>query len=136
MSDSTKIIIRPVAASDKDLIFSTWLKGQYWGSDYFQCMDQDQYFKEYGEYVTKLICKPGTNIDCAVFNDTPDVVIGYTVYNDQKLYWSYTKKDFRKQGVLSLLLKNMDFTEFSGHTKVGLAIAKKKNLTFNPLEKI
>lgn len=127
-----KIVIRPVKPEDKDLVFSTWLKGQYWGSDYFHAMEQDQYFKEAGKDITSKICKPGTMIDCAVLEDAPDLVIGYIAYNDQTLYWSYVKKDYRGQGILNLLLKNMDFTEFSGHTKAGLAIGKKKKLNFNP----
>lgn len=130
---NAKIKIRPCTETDKDFVMSTWLRGQYWGSDYFLVMEQDQYFKEYAKYITKLICKKGTQIDCAVLEDAEDVVIGYIVYNDQTLYWSYVKRDFRKNGVLNLLLKNMDFTEYSGHTKAGISIAKKKNLNFNPL---
>jgi hypothetical protein len=133
MSDA-KIIIRPVESGDKDLIFSTWLRGQYYGSDYFTGMNQDEYFKRYGKYITSLICAPGTHIDCAVLEDAPTVVLGYIAYNDQKLYWSYVKRDYRKQGILNLLLKNMDFTEYSGHTKVGKSIATRKKLNFNPLE--
>jgi hypothetical protein len=130
--NAAKIIIRPCNTDDKNLIYSDWLKGQYWGSEYFGKMDQDQYFFEYAKHITNLICKPGTMIDCAVLEDQPNFVVGFIVYNDQKLHWAYVKKAYRKQGLLNLLLKNMDFTEFSGHTKAGLAIGKKKGLQFNP----
>jgi hypothetical protein len=130
---SAKVIIRPCNPTDKDIVLATWLRGQYWGSDYFLNMDQDLYFKRYGDYVKALICKPGTQIDCAVLADAPEVVIGYICYNDQTLYWSYTKRDYRKQGIFNILIKNMDFTEFSGHTRAGLAIGKKKGLEFNPI---
>jgi hypothetical protein len=131
---NAEIVIRSVEWKDKDLIFSTWLRGQYWGSNYFLNMDQDEYFQDYAKRITRYISRPGTQIDCAVLKDAPEVVLGYIVYHDQHLFWAYVKRDYRKQGILNLLLKNMDFEGYSGHTKVGLAIAKKRNFHFNPLQ--
>ena len=132
-NETVKIVIRPVEAGDKDFVFSTWLKGQYWGSVSYMG-EQDQYFKDYGKTITEFICRPGTFIDCAVLSSAPNVVLGYIVYNDQHLFWSYVKFDFRKQGILNTLLKDMDFTEYSGSTKVGHAIGKKKELKFNQVK--
>jgi hypothetical protein len=129
-----KIVIRSAEKTDKDFVMSTWLKGNYWGSDYFKAMDQDEYFKEYGKNIQRLLDKPGTKVDAAVLEDAPDVVIGYIVYNDQALYWSYVKRDYRKNGILNSLFQNMDFVSFVGNTPVGLAIAKKKKLKFNPMK--
>ena len=129
-----KIVVRPVKPTDQGLIFSTWLKGQYWGSEYWLRMEQDEYFKLYADHITQYICKPGTAIDCAVLEDAPDVVIGYIVYNDQHLFWSYTKHDFRKQGIFKTLVENMDFVTYSGDTKAGHKIAEKRGLYFNPLK--
>ncbi len=129
-----KLVIRTVGPTDQGLIFSTWLKGQYWGSEYWLRMEQDEYFKDYSSLITSYICKPGTGIDCAVLADAPDVVIGYIVFKDQHLYWGYVKSDFRKQGVMNMLLKNMDFETYSGSTRAGHVIAKKKKLNFNPLK--
>lgn len=128
-----KIVIREAIEKDKNIVLSTWLKGQYWGSDYWKVMDQDEYFKDYGKYVSQLICRPGTKIDCAVIADAPDVVIGYIVYNDQHIYWGYVKKDYRKHGILNMLIKDMDFTTFTARTKIGDIVARKKMLTFNPI---
>jgi hypothetical protein len=128
-----KVVIRPVTKQDQGIIFSTWLKGQYFGSDYWGSMDQDTYFKEYGQHIQNLLNMPGTKIDCAVLEEAPQVVIGYIVYNDQELYWGYVKRDFRKKSILNTLLKDMDFVNYSGITPVGFAIAKRKKLLFNPL---
>ena len=133
MSDDAEIIVRSVEWGDKDFVFSTWLRGQYWGSDYFLNMEQDEYFADYAKRITRYLTRPGTQVDCAVLKDDPEVVLGYIVYNDQHLFWSYTKRDFRKQGVLKLLLKNMDFETYSGHTKVGLAIGRRRGMKFNPI---
>lgn len=96
-------------------------------------MDQDLYYKEYSKHIERLINKPGTMIDVAVLEDAPDLDIGYIVYNNQTLYWASVKRDYRKQGILNTLLKNMDFTTYTGSTPVGLAIGKKKKLIYNPL---
>jgi hypothetical protein len=132
---NAEIIIRDVTKKDQGIVMSTWLKGQYWGSEYFSHMDQDEYFKLYGLYIQRLIDRPGTKIDCAVLKDAMDTVLAYIVYNDQTLYWSYTKRDYRKQGLCKYLLKDMDFAVYTGSTKVGHAIGKKLELNFNPLEK-
>ncbi len=129
-----KIIIRPAVKADKDFVMSTWLKGNYWGCPYFKLMEQDTYFKEYAKNIQRLLDKPGTGVDVAVLEGAEDTVIGYITYNDQALYWAYTKRDFRKQGVLNILMKNMDFTSHAGLTPVGSSIARRKNLTFNPFK--
>jgi len=128
-----KVIVRPVTKQDKGIVFSTWLKGNYFGCKYFNEMDQDLYFKEYGQYIQDLLDKPGTKVDVAVFEDAPTVDVGYIVYNDQTLYWAYTKRQYRKQGIFNILIQNMDFVRFTGSTPVGLAIGKKKQLEFNPI---
>jgi len=130
---NAKIVIRPCTADDKDIVLATWLRGQYWGSEYWSRMEQDEFFDKYADYVKDLICKPNTMIDVACMADAPTVVLGYIAYNDQTLYWSYVKRDYRKQGIANLLLKNMDFEKYSGDTRVGHAIAKKKGLRFDPL---
>lgn len=135
MPEQAKIVIRPVQKNDQGIVFSTWLKGQYWGDDHFNLMPQNLYFEMYGDYVTSLINAKGTQIDCAVMADAPEVVLGYIVYNDQHLFWGYTKRPYRKQGIFNLLLKNMDFTEALSLTKVGVTIIKRKGLQFNPFFK-
>jgi len=132
--DKADIIVRPVEWTDKDLVFSTWLRGQYWGSDYYSLMDQDQYFQDYAKKVTRYLTRPGTKVDCAVLKDSPEMVLGYIVYNNDHLFWTYVKRDYRKQGIMNLLLRDIKFKDYSGHTKAGVSIAKKKKLTFNPTQ--
>lgn len=130
---SDKVIIRPCTPEDKNIVLSTWLKGNYWGCYYYGCMDQDLYFKEYTKHITKLLLKPGTKVDCAVLEDDKDTVLGYIVYNNQTLYWAYTKKNYRKNGILNTLTKDMDFTTFTANTPVSLDIGRRKQLIYNPL---
>ncbi len=129
-----KVIVRKAKIEDKDFVFSTWLKGNYWGSSYYQAMNQDQYFKEYAKNIQRLLDKPGTGVDVAVLEGAENTVLGYIVYNDQALFWTYVKRDFRKKGICATLLKNMDFTSFTGNTPVGLAMGKKRELIFNPFK--
>jgi hypothetical protein len=129
-----KVVIRSAEKTDKDFVMSTWLKGNFWSSTYFSAMEQDEYFKEYGKNIQRILDTPGTKVDAAVLEDAPSVVIGYLVYNDQVLHWAYCKRDYRKKGIFNILIKNMDFVSFTGNTPVGLAIARKKKLNFNPFK--
>lgn len=125
------VTLRAAKSEDKDFVMSTWLRGQYWGSDYWNGMSQDVYFKEYGTNVQRLLDKSGTQVDIA---EAEGVILGYIVYNDQVLFWSYVKKDYRNQGILKSLVKNMDFVSTISTTKIGRAITKKKGLEFNPFK--
>lgn len=131
-----KIVIRPAEKTDKDFVMSTWLKGNFWSSAYYSAMEQDEYFKYYGKNIQRILDTPGTKVDAAVLEDAPSVVIGYIVYNDQVLHWVYCKRDYRKKGILNLLLKDMDFESYTGNTPVGIAIGRKKQLRFNPLKEM
>ncbi len=128
-----KVVVRPCTLEDKSIILATWLKGNYWGCDYYHRMEQDLYFQEFAKKIHKILNKPGTQIDVAVLEEAPAIVLGYIIYNDQVLYWAYTKRHYRKEGILSALLANMDFEYFTGNTPIGLSIGKKKNLKYNPL---
>ncbi len=129
-----RVVVRPAEVNDKDFVFSTWLKGNYWGSKYFGAMPQHQYFLQYAKNIQRLLDLPGTKVDVAVSEEDPVLVLGYSVYNNQALYWCYVKKDYRKKGICNELLKNMDFVSYVGHTPIGADIAKNKELYFDPFQ--
>src|ERR1700744_2650115 len=110
---------------------SSWLKAVYWGSTSYSNMDQTEYFTDYAKHIAKLITRPGTKVDVAVLKEDQNEVLSYIVYNDQVLYFAYTKRDFRKAGMLNTLLKDMDFTHVHVLTKIGKVIADKKELKYN-----
>ncbi len=126
-----KVTVRPVQFEEKDLVFSTWLKGNYYGCDYYRSMPDLDYYKYYSLNIQRLLDKPGTCVDVA---ETDGLILGYIVYNDQSLYWAYVKRDYRKQGVLKALIKNLDLETYTGNTPIGLSIGKRLSLTYNPMK--
>ena len=128
-----KVVLRQVNKGDKDFVMNSWLEGQYWGSQYWQTMKQDVFFREYARVITQLLSTPTAKIEVATFEDEPDSIIGILVYDGPVIYWAYVKKDYRSKGVLNLMLSGKDFEVYTSSTKPGVAVAKKKGLIFNPL---
>lgn len=129
-----KIVKRRAVEGDKSFILSTWLRGQYWNNDYYSKMDQDDFFKHYSEVINTLLGFQGVNTFCAVLEDSPDTIIGYMVFCCDVLYWSYVKKDYRKNGIFNMLAQDLELASTVSSTKVGDSICKKKHLKFNPFK--
>ncbi len=126
-----QVIVRQGVIEDKDFILSTWLRGQFWGSNYWKQMPQDLYFKEYAKKIIPIIAN--SYIEVAVLQEDPSFIIGFLVHYGPMAYWAYIKKDYRSKGILNLLLKDKGLVAYSGDTKAAAAIAKKKQMIFNPL---
>lgn len=131
---NAEVIVRQATAEDKDFVMATWLKGNFYGSDYWGHMADSAYYSYYGEYVKHTILHPDCRVDIAVLRDDPSLAIGYLVHNNQNIKWAYCKKDFRSKGILNLLLQGKTFLTYGADTKPAHAIAKKKQLTFNPFK--
>jgi hypothetical protein len=128
-----KVIVRYWKPEDNSFIMSTWLRGQYWGEDYWHDSNQAIFFKHYSERIAMLIPLYNTEIHCAVLEDDPSCILAYLVCSDDVIYWAYTKKDYRKTGLIKLLCKNKEFKYCNSITKMGRRIlAKHPEITFNP----
>lgn len=129
---SDTVTVRQVNTNDKDFIFNSWLHSQYWSSKYYQKMPQTLFFKEYTRYITRLLVNPMCSIDVAVLDSDPNMVIGYLIYRGKTIHWAYVKKEYRSKGILTLLMKDKEFEQYTGSTIAGHSIAKLLNLIFNP----
>src|ERR1700723_2397489 len=109
MADA-KVIVRYYRPEDKAFIMSTWLRGQYWGEEYWHSMEQNRFFEQYSKYIEKLLGLYYTEIHCAVLEDDPTCILAYLVKADDIIYWAYTKKDYRKTGLMKLLQGDTQFT--------------------------
>lgn len=124
------ITIRPGKPEDSSFIFSTWLKGQYFGNDWFESVDQKVYFAYYSKYVEAILAK--SNVSIACLTDDPDVILGYAVYTlPETLHWVFVKGAWRAKGIARRLVPEA-ITTITGLTKPGKAIMIKKGLRFNP----
>lgn len=126
--------IRKSVKSDESFIYSTWLKGLYYGNAWFKEIDQDIYFKNYHQVIERIINKPSSSILCACLEDDQDTLLSFCVYETiedyQVLHWVFTKFSFRRSGIAKALLPN-NIKFVSSLTNIGKSI-KHKDWKFNP----
>lgn len=132
---NTKIVTRPSIESDKAFVISTWLSGQYHGSPYWSQMPKELFYAEYTELINTILCNPNTEVTIAILEDDPNMLLGFSVHSGTTLHWVYTKKDYRSNGIMRLLVPNT-ITTVSSTSLPGAAITRKKKLIFNPFRRI
>lgn len=131
---NAKIITRPFVPSDTAFIISTWLSGQYHGSPYWSQMPKETFYTEYTELINSILHNPNTIVNIATLDDDPNTLLGFSVFSGTTLHWIYTKKDYRSNGIMNLLMpKNV--TTVSSTTLPGASITRKKKLVFNPFRR-
>jgi hypothetical protein len=124
-----EILVRDPQPSDINFLLSTFLKGLYYGSDFWQLVDQDAYFSNYEPFIKNLMLKCDIKIACLA--DDQDVILGYSMFKNDTLHFIFVKKSYRKLG-LAKTLYPPGITTVSHITNQGQAIRKKLGLKFNP----
>lgn len=71
------------------------------------------------------------SIKVACLKDSPDVILGYAVYEGHCLHWVQCKQAWRGIGIAKLLCPET-ITTVSHLTRLGKTLMFKKNLVFNP----
>lgn len=126
------ITIRPATLGDKNFIFATWLRGLRHGNDWFQSIDSDIFFKNYHLAIEHIIARPTTNVAVACLRDEPEVILGYSVFDKDRLHWVFVKKSWRNIGIARSLTPTT-ITSVTHLTKVGKSLLSKlPNVVFNP----
>lgn len=133
MDETSKVVIRPTNVFDRNFVLSTWLKGQYYGSSYFRDIPQDLYFEKYANHIHQILWDPEVKVTVACDERFPIWIVGFAVFKGDSLYWIHVKRDYRNQGIASLLLTGQSITIVRALTKTGRLIAHSKGLIFNPL---
>lgn len=123
-------VIRPYQPSDENFVYSTWLKGLYYGNEWFHEIPKDLYFKKYHQIIERILARPTCEIICAVLKEDEDVILSFAVYEGKTLHWVFTKSAWRKFGLAKMVIPEC-ITQVSIITKVGKAI-KPKQWEFNP----
>lgn len=123
--------LRQVEAADINFIYSTMLKGLYYGSEYYANVAKATFFHHYGEIITALLNKSEVAVAC--LPDDDDIVLGYAIYEPEVcLHYVFVKEVFRKQGVATALTGKANTSSVSHITKIGNSIRKAKDMEFNP----
>lgn len=124
------LVVRSLRNSDTGFIFSTMLKGLYFGCDLYSQIDRDVFYAVYPAVVQSLL-DSGT-VRVAVLQDDEEVIVGYSVTRGTSLDWVFVKHAWRRQGVAKLLLQDQGISSCSHLTKLGNILRKNKQITFNP----
>lgn len=132
MSTEGQYEIRDYKAEDHAFIKSTFLRGLYYGNEFFKIMPKDLFMAYYKLIAEALIKKSQVKVAC--LKDDIDIILGYSILSQDfsVVHWIFIKSAFRKQGISKRLLpeRPLQFTHF---TTMGLEYAKRfENLVFNP----
>lgn len=128
------ITIRDYDISDKNFIYSTFLKGVYYGSDWTSAIDKATFFHAYPAVLARLLSRDGVTIRVACLTEDLTTVLGYAVLENRTnvLHFIYVKQPWRGQGIATALVAGSEISIVTHITKPGDAIRKKKKLVFNP----
>lgn len=123
--------VRDYDPSDKNFVYSTWLKGLYFGNEWFKEIPEPVFLRAYQRVLESIMALPQTKVAIACLPDVTDVILGYAVYQDQRLHWVFVKNSWRNLGIATAIVPK-DITQCSHLTHVGLILKRKKGLIFNP----
>lgn len=122
------IISREAVAGDQAFIFSSFLKGLYYGNETFRQVDKTVFMVEYRKILQALLLRRTVKIAC--LKDSPDTIIGFSIYGKGVLDWVFVKPQWRQIGVAKDLIP-VDTLIVTHTTKIGKSI-RPQTWTFNP----
>lgn len=128
------IAIRPANSSDRNFILATWLRGAYYGNEFFGNIDKAYFFETYGRAIELILDKTNVKASVACLLAEPDVILGYCIHEAPgALHWVYVKEPWRKQGIANMLLKDCSEISFvTNITELGNNLRKRKGWGFRP----
>lgn len=119
---------------DHDLIFSTWIKGLYFSANkdtWISSIPEHIFSKNYSKVITSIIKKSLVDIAIACLKDSPDVILGYAIFEPETIHWVYVKSSWRDIGIARDLVPPQ--IKYASHiTPTSKTICYRKNITFDP----
>lgn len=129
---SELVAIRDYTPADRNFVFSTLLRGIYYGGFFYGEMNKATFMEHYHNILEQLI--PNTKITVACDKSDPDVIYSYCVTNPSGtvVHWVFTKAAWRGIGLAKSLVP-LTVESVSHLSKQGLSILRKfPNIEFNP----
>lgn len=125
--------IRELRMDDLNLIFSTWLRGLYYGDSWFSLIEKKVFMDNYHTILERLLTSGTARVRITCLKDDPEVILGYAVLgNPGVLHWVFVKSAWRGIGIAKGMIPE-DTTAITHLTKLGVSYLKSHNkLTFNP----
>lgn len=124
---SVTVVIREYDPKmDNACIFTTWRNSAYYGASPPHRGSGSEWFKAKTEEIAKLLWEAKVRIAC--IEESPDVILGYSVSTGTHLDWVYVKPNYRERGIGTLLVPVNIASYPNETTKIGRAILDgKKN---------
>lgn len=64
--------------------------------------------------------------------EIPDEICGWICYFGRVVHYVYVKQAYRRLGIAAQLLAHREFEQYTQQTRVGMKLASKRGLVFNP----
>lgn len=135
VNKSELVDIRDGITADHSFIFASWLRGLRYGHPYFELINNDAYFKHHHAAIATILDDFEVTIKVACLKEDPDVILGYSVYRNDRLDWVFVKKRWRTIGLARDLVPP-GISTVSHITSVGISLLRKHpTITYNPYNK-
>lgn len=133
MNKNELILIRDYMIEDRNFILATFLRGLFHGDSWFSIIDKKVFMKHYHKVIEFILGKPTTKVLVACLKEDPSAILGYSIFENDKIHWVYVKPAWRKIGLAKdLVPKNA--SSVTHLTKMGLSIIKNHKIEFNPFD--
>ncbi len=132
VNKSQLVDIREGIEADHNFIYASWLRGLRHGNPHFELIHGESYFKHQHEVIKNILDDFEVTIKIACLKESPDVILGYCIYKNERLDWIFVKKSWRTIGLARDLVPS-HINTVSHVTRVGLSLLKKHpEIQFNP----
>lgn len=129
---TAEISLRSLQPNDINFLYSTFLRGAYYGNDFYKKIDKQAFFEHYERVLAHMLAKPSLNVVIACLADEPDIILGWVAYEGKTLHWAYTKDAWRRRGIANKMLISCNISTVTHLTKIGEDIRLRKGWGFNP----
>lgn len=126
--------VRDYKIEDKSFILATFLRGLYYGNEFFNIIPKDIFMDNYKRVAEALIDNPRNVVKIACLKEDPDVILGYSILSGdyQTIHWIFVKKLWRNKGISKILLPQFPIA-ITHFTTLGLGLLPKfKECVFDP----
>lgn len=125
--DELTVILRDYqSVCDEAYIYASWRNAAYYSAYKRPEGNAKTFFHKQSRKIKEIL--ETSNVKIACLEESPNVIIGYSVSTGDHLNFIYVKHDYRLKGIGALLMPKDIKTVTSELTKAGKAIVEKKNL--------
>ncbi len=135
MIDKKDLVVhREGTLEDRNFILATWLRGLYYGCDFFREIPKARFMASYHDILERALKSPSSIVRIACLKEDPSVILGYAVVRRVKdttvLDWLFVKSAWRNIGIGKGLIPP-GLGAVTHLTKVGKAL-KPESVVFDP----